>query len=175
MATSSRRIRVKAAARSAVPQTRDEVAEDIRAIGDLQRERIRMETEMNDRIAAVTAEYQPGIDALAERIKTLQGGVQFWCESHRDELTEHGRVKSANLVTGEVGWRIRPPSVLVRGTESVIETLKRLGLERFIRIKEEINKEAVLNEPAAVQGVAGLRVVYGVEDFFIVPFEREAP
>jgi phage host-nuclease inhibitor protein Gam len=67
----------------------------------------------------------------------------------------------------------RPPSVSIRGQEAVIDLIKRLGLTRFIRTKEEVNKEAVLNEPDEVRGVAGLTVVTGVEDFVITPFEQE--
>ena len=70
-------------------------------------------------------------------------------------------------------WRQRPPSVSIRGQEAVIDLIKRLGLTRFIRTKEEVNKEAVLNEPDEVRGVAGLTVVTGVEDFVITPFEQE--
>jgi phage host-nuclease inhibitor protein Gam len=55
----------------------------------------------------------------------------------------------------------------------VIDTLKRLALGRFIRTKEEINKEAILNEPDAVAGVAGIAIQRGVEDFVITPFEQE--
>ena len=55
-----------------------------------------------------------------------------------------------------------------------METLKRLKLERFIRTKEEINKEAILNEPKAVVGVAGIKVNSGIEDFSIIPFEQTA-
>lgn len=61
----------------------------------------------------------------------------------------------------------------MRGAEAVIEALKRLGLGKFVRTKEEINKEAILNEPDEVRGVAGLNVVTGVEDFVITPFEQE--
>ena len=106
----------------------------------------------------------------------MQQGVQAWCEAHRIELCgENDRNgKTANLVTGEVSWRQRPPSVTVRGVEAVIETLKRMKLARFVRTKEELNKEAVLNEPKAVAGIAGLTVNTGVEDFVIVPFEAEA-
>jgi phage host-nuclease inhibitor protein Gam len=114
------------------------------------------------------------LDALSEQIKTLQAGVQAYCEAHRDELTDGGRVKTANFVTGEVQWRQRPPSVSVRGSDSVIDTLKRLGLGKFVRTKEEVNKEAILNEPEEVRGVAGLNIVTGVEDFVITPFEQEA-
>lgn len=166
--------RLKAKAQTYVPQTRDEAAADIRKIGDLQRQLTRATTEMNDAIAHITQNFQPRLDAISEQLKTLQDGVQSYCEAHRLELTDGGKVKTANLITGEVQWRQRPPSVSVRGSDTVIEMLKRLGLARFVRTKEEVNKEAILNEPDQVRGVAGLTVVTGVEDFVITPFEQTA-
>ncbi len=166
--------RLKAKAAISVPQTRDDAAADIRVIGDLTRKLTRTTAEMNDKIAVITAEYQPTLEAQGERIKNLQEGVQSFCEAYRAELTDNGRVKTANLVTGDVSWRQRPPSVGIRGMDAVIDTLKRLALGRFIRTKEEINKEAILNEPDAVRGVAGITLVTGVEDFVITPFEQDA-
>lgn len=166
--------RLKTKAQAYVPQTQDDTAADIRKIGDLERQKLRAMTEMNDAIAQITQDYQPRLDALNDQLKTLQEGVQAYCEAHRDELTNGGKVKTANLITGEVQWRQRPPSVGVRGKEAVIETLKRLGLKKFIRTLEEVNKEAILNEPDEARGVAGLTIVTGVEDFVITPFEQEA-
>ena len=60
----------------------------------------------------------------------------------------------------------------IRAVDNVLETLKRLGLSRFIRVKEEPNKEAMLAEPEAVAGLAGVKIEQG-EDFVIVPFETE--
>lgn len=165
--------KIKAKAMAYSPQTRDDCASDIRKLGDLQRELLRAEAHMNDKIAKITAAAQPELDDLKARIATLQTGVQTWCEANRDTLTDGGKVKTANLVTGEVAWRQRPPSVSVRGADTVIDTLRRLGLVRFIRTRDEVNKEAILNEPDAVRGVAGLNIVTGVEDFSIVPFEQE--
>lgn len=165
--------RLKAKAQIAVPQTRDEAAADIRSIGDLQRQLARSSAEMNDAIAHITAQYQPVLDAVTGQLKPLQEGVQAYCEAHRADLTGGGKTKTANLITGEVQWRQRPPSVSVRGADSVIEALKGFGLTRFVRTKEEVNKEAILNEPDAVKGVAGINVVSGVEDFVITPFEQE--
>lgn len=165
--------KLKSKAQVAVPQTRDEAAVDIRKIGDVQREMTRLQAEMNDKIAAITQEYQAKTAPLGEQLDVLQEGVQSYCEAHRDELTNGGKVKSANLITGEIQWRQRPPSVSVRGADSVIENLKRLGLGLFVRVKEEINKEAILNEPDKVKGIAGISLVTGKEDFMIVPFEQE--
>jgi len=173
MSRSSARIKAPALV-SAVPQSRDECARDIRIIGDLQRDLTRQRTTMNDQIAEHTQFHQPVIDGLQQRIIAVSVGVQTWCEAHRSELLK-GDAKTANLVTGEVAWRSRPPSVLIRGMDIVIETLKRLGLGRFVRTKEEVNKEAVLADPRAVAGVAGISVTTGVEDFIISPFEQDVP
>lgn len=166
--------RLKSQAQIYVPQSRDDAAADIRKIGDLQRKVSRVATDMNDAIAEITAQFQPHLDAVGEQIKTLQDGVQGYCEAHRQELTNDGKVKTANLITGEVQWRQRPPSVRLSKSEVVLETLARLGLSRFIRTKEEVNKDAILDEPDAVRGVAGITVVTGVEDFVITPFEQQA-
>jgi phage host-nuclease inhibitor protein Gam len=155
-----------------VPHTKGECAGLIAQLGEVSREAQRLTGEMNDQISAVTQGYQPRLERLQGQIEALQKGVQTWCEANRAELTRDGRVKSANLVTGEVQWRQRPPSCRVTGAEAVIEALKRLGLGRFVRSKDEINKEAILNEPEAVAGVAGIAIQTGVEDFVIVPFEQ---
>ena len=155
------------------PQSRDDVARLIRDLGDLQREFLRETTEMNDAIGAITQNYQPALAALTQRIEKLQAGVQAWCEANRDELTGAGKVKTANLVTGEVQWRSRPPSVRVRALDVVLDSLRKFGLDRFIRVREELNKEAILADPAAVDGIAGISIQTSVEDFVITPFEQQ--
>ena len=156
-----------------VPQSREEVIANIRALGDVQRELARTQADMNDEIAAVTEVFAGDIEAARTRITELQEGIQAWCEAHRSELCP-GRTKTANLTTGEVSWRQRPPSVVVRGKEAVIDALRNFGLHHFVRTIEEVNKEAILAEPAAVAGIAGITVNTGVEDFVITPFEQEA-
>lgn len=151
------------------PQTIAEVQSDIRAIGDLQRQHGRCSADLNDKIAALTEEAAPKLKDLSERIIARQKGVQAYCEAHREELC--GKGKTANLVTGEVQWRLRPPSVKVTGVDAVIAWLKKMGLDSFVRTKEEVNKEAMLNEQDKARSVPGVSIVTGVEDFVIVPFE----
>lgn len=165
--------KIKAKAQVYAPQTQNDCAADIKKLGDLQRDRARHVADMNDEIAEITKRYQPEIEALGERIELLQQGVQTYCEARRDQLTNGGKVKTANLITGDVSWRQRPPSISIRGADAVLKTLERMGLTRFIRSKQEPNKEAMLNEPDAVRGIAGITVVTGVEDFVITPFEAQ--
>lgn len=165
--------RIKATAQIDVPQNNGEAASDIKQIGDLQRDLARQTAEMNDAIAHITQTYQKPLEAIGKQIDGLQKGVQAYCEAHRDDLTNGGKVKTANLITGEIQWRKRPPSVRITGAESVIAALKGFNLGRFVRSKEEVNKEAILNEPDAVKGVAGIKIEKDIEDFVITPFEQE--
>lgn len=164
--------RLKTPAASSVPQSKTDCAAYIKNLGDVQRDFERQLANMNDAIAIIAKNYQPTLDALQTRATALQTGIQTWCEANRATLCA-GQTKTANLVTGEVSWRQRPPSVGIRGADAVIETLKRMGLGRFVRTKEEINKDAMLTEPAAVRGIAGITLNTGLEDFSITPFSVE--
>lgn len=163
--------RIRKTAQVYACNSREQAQSAIKQLGDLQREHARITTELNDAIARITEAEAPRLDALRQRMETLQAGVQTWCEANREQLC--GKGKTANLITGEVAWRIRPPSVRVTGEESVIDLLKRMALGRFVRTREQVNKEAILNEPEAIAGVPGIKVVSGVEDFVITPFEVE--
>lgn len=169
------RLKTQAAA-SDVPQSRTDCAAAIRVLGDVQRDFERARAAMNDAIAQITHRAQPELEALQARIDALAGGIQTWCEAHRVALCGEGdRLgKTANLVTGEVSWRQRPPSVSIRGADTVVQTLLRMQLDRLVRTTQEPNKEAILAEPDAVRGIAGIRIVTGVEDFVIKPFEAKA-
>jgi phage host-nuclease inhibitor protein Gam len=169
MAKSPTRIKTEAAA-VPIPQSRDQVIEAIAEIGRRQRERERIQAAMNDEIAAIKQRYEQEAAPHAEAIRALSAGVHTWCEANRTELTQGNKVKFAQLASGEVKWRMRPPRVGVRSVELVLDALKAAGLARFIRTKEEINKEAILAEPEAVASIKGITITQG-EDFVIVPFE----
>ena len=160
------------AANIAVPQTREEVVEAIAAIGVAQRNRDRVQAAMNDELAAIRQRYEEQAKPFADEIKERGNGVQLWCEAHRDELTNGGKRKSCSMSSGEVKWRMRPPSVAIRGKDTVIEALQSTGLDRFLRTSVDVNKEAILAEPDVAQNIRGITVSQR-EDFVIVPFETE--
>jgi len=155
-----------------IPQNREQVAEAIRELGVHQRELARINADMNDELAAVKENYEADAEPRRLRVEALTCGVQTWSEANREALTQNGKVKTAAFTTGEIAWRLRPPSVRVSGQEAVLDLLRRMGLTRFIREKQEVSKEAILNEPKAVSGVAGITILQG-EDFVVMPFEME--
>jgi phage host-nuclease inhibitor protein Gam len=169
MAKKATRIKNEAAA-VRIPQNRDECVEYIADIGRKQRERDRIQTLMNDEMAVIKQKFEEQAKPIADDLRELSQGVQIWCEANRAALTNGGKVKFAHLASGEIKWRMRPPSVRVRGAETVIEVLKKLGLTRFVRMKEEINKDAILAEPEAAANIPGITITQA-EDFVIIPFE----
>ncbi|KKT96721.1 MAG: Mu-like protein prophage FluMu host-nuclease inhibitor protein gam, partial [Parcubacteria group bacterium GW2011_GWA2_45_15] len=56
--------------------------------------------------------------------------------------------------------------------ESILESLKSLKLKRFIRTKEEIDKEAMLKEPETAKTVKGVSISQH-EEFVAKPTELQ--
>lgn len=165
--------RIKAGpALAAVPQNRDEASQAVDEIGAATRELTRIEAEMNDRMAEIKTAYETQAAPLRARVDTLTLAIKTWAEANRDELTQHGKVKTHDLPAGQILWRTRPPSVRVTGVEAVLDSLRRMALERFIRVKEEVNREAILNEPETAARIPGIAISQ-MEDFVVVPFEVE--
>jgi len=171
MAKATARAKTKAAAASWVPQSREEVIRGIAQIGELQRQRSRIEAQMNDEMAAIKERHEAAAQPLGEEIARLMQGVQMWCEVNRDSLTRGGKVKSAELPSGQVSWRTSPPKVTITGVQQVLDAFRRLGLaDPYIRVKEEINKEAILADPAKVAMIKGIKITQK-EEFAVRPFE----
>lgn len=164
--------RLKATTIVWVPQNREQVAEAISVIGAARRKLAKIEADMNEQIAHTKEHYEKLAEPHNKIIKQQQLGVQTWCEANRDALTDGGKVKFAAFTSGEVKWRLNPKSVAVKGAKAVLELLKKSGLTRFIRTKEEIDKEAILAEPDAVASIKGIAFVQE-EEFVIEPFETK--
>jgi phage host-nuclease inhibitor protein Gam len=171
MATKLTRVKTKAAA-VPIPQSREEAIEAVAEMGRRQRERERIQATMNDEIAGIKTAYEEEARPHNEAIQALKEGIHTWCEANRAQLTNGGKVKSANLASGDVGWRTTPPRVKVTGLQAVIELIKSLKLLQFLRVKEEINKEAMLADPESAQRIKGVEIVQ-IEEFWVVPFETK--
>jgi phage host-nuclease inhibitor protein Gam len=164
--------RIKTEAAAITLRDEHEVDAAIAQIGQAQRIRADIETRMNAELAAVKERHEAEAAPHAAVINMMGDAVRIYCEAQRARLTREGRTKTAKFGAGEVSWRMRPPRVTVRGEGILIEALKRLGLDRFIRTKEELDKNAILAEPEAVQDIKGLSITQG-EDFVIKPFASE--
>lgn len=168
--------KVKGATRQSTyaPITTQAQAEDaLREVGEHRREVLRIETQMNDEIAAIKQKYEtqaePTKSLVSERVEALQA----WAEANREELTNNGKRKTVPLATGEITWRTRPPKVTIRKKDDVLRALADLGLGRFIRTSQDVDKEAMLKEPTAVSALSGITIGSAGEDFAVEPYEME--
>ncbi len=104
--------------------------------------------------------------------------MQTWAEANRQALTRQGKTKTVDLATGKVSWRLRPPSVTIRGAEAVLHWLEFSspageGFGAFIRRSSSVDREAMLKDPALAAKVPGVKVGSAGEDFIIEPFEAQ--
>ena len=167
--------KVKAAgANIPIPQDDGEARSAIREVGELNREIMRMTAEMNDKVAVLQEEYGNRVAPLREAVGVKIDGLKMYCEVNRDRLTGGGKVKFARFATGQVSWRLRPAKVTIRGIDEVIAAIKAVGLgERFLRVKEEPNKEAMLEDRVTAGMIRGVSIGSDGEDFIVEPFETE--
>lgn len=155
-----------------VPQTREEAADAVLRIGELGRDLARREADMNDALARIKQQCEEAAQPARDERDALTEGLKTWAEANRAALTNGNKVKFALLGTGRILWRLRPAKVSAPKDQSaVIEILKRLGLQRFVRVREEVNREAMLAEPDVARTVAGIRIGSEGEDFVVEPFE----
>jgi phage host-nuclease inhibitor protein Gam len=89
----------------------------------------------------------------------LAKGVFIYAYEHRKELTDGERKKTVEFITGDrIRWYFPSSSVNVVNEKAALAELKRRGLGKFIRVKREINKEAILQNPERIAGLKNLSV-----------------
>lgn len=155
-----------------VPKDRSEAAAIVRDIGTAKRGIEDLRNEFNEQVEILRGNMMGRVEELEREIADGVEGLFAFAESNRDELTEGGKRKTVELATGEIGWRFTPPAVMIRGVENVLETLKKMKLSRFIRVKKTPNKEAMLAEAEVASKVKGVTIVQ-TEEFFVKPAEGE--
>lgn len=166
--------RIKAAAVAVdVPQNRDSATAAIAAIGTASRDMQRIAAEMNDALAEIKEAYEREAEPFRRKIEALTEGLRVFAEANRAQLTNNYKVKTVAFASGELVWRMNPPSVrLVDTEENVIAACEAAGRKEFVRYTPTLNRDAIKADPDAAAGISGLRIGQS-EAFVVVPFEAE--
>ena len=132
----------------------------LKEIGLLELELERIDAEAHKRIAEIKAESAKQGEGIRGQIVNLTTLLGAYAEYNREELFKDK--KSAVLSFGEFGYR-KSTSIHVKKT--TLELLKKLKLDKYIRIKAEPDKEAMaeLGDDALAQVDAVRKVA---DDFF---------
>lgn len=158
-----------------VPQSREEAAACVARIGALNRDIARIDLQLKDDTAALKAAAEGQSTTLKEQVTALTEGLKTWAEANREALTG-GKVKTVDLGTGVIAWRFPPPKVkgVPRSKEALVELIakiKGLGFRKFIRVAEEVNKEAMLADPERAAQIPGISIAADGEEFAVEPHE----
>jgi phage host-nuclease inhibitor protein Gam len=159
----------RAASNVPVPRDQEEANRFLQRIGETQRRRAEIQIELDESVAAMKVRFEKAARPFAEEEEVLVQGLQLWAEANRAALTRDGATKTVRMQAGEILWRVRPPSVRVTDAESVIAFLQASGLDRFVRTKNEVDKDALLREPAVAAAVPGVKVGSAGEQFVVEP------
>ncbi|MEM1370599.1 MAG: host-nuclease inhibitor Gam family protein [Pseudomonadota bacterium] len=157
-----------------VPQDDVQCANDIARIGNLQRRIDAQKADADEQLATIAKALEDARQPVLDEIQLLQRGVAAYCEANRDRLTDGGKRKFFDFASGRISWRIKPPKVKLKNVAAVIEELRSCGMERFLRTKTEVNKEAILAEPTRLGDFEGVKIVRDEEEFIIDPAELKA-
>jgi phage host-nuclease inhibitor protein Gam len=121
--------------------TWDDVDQALREIGEIDRDLALIEGDANHAIDELKAKAKTDSKPLLDRKAALELAMKEFCEANRGEFA---KVKTKALTFGSVGFRLST-KVLIKRVGDTLQALKDLNLTGCIRIKEEIDKEALKN------------------------------
>lgn len=139
----------------------------IKRIGELQGKVSRLEHKLADELSQCKLRFENKASPFKQELAELQDTLQTWATNNRTKLLS-GNAKAAKFATGEIGWRMGTRTVHIQYPEQVLDDLWQGGLDAYIRVKEEINKEAILANPEGVKGIRGISITRK-ETFYIKP------
>lgn len=134
--------------------------------------------ETQDMINEIESNLKKAVDELkTEALKKLAPLVKkrdaqvnslfAFANPRKTELTFETR--SVVLLNGAFGWRWTTPRVeTAQNDEAVISFLKMTGNEKFVRVIEELDRQTLLSERPAIDGISYVQD----DEFFVVPRQK---
>jgi len=131
-----------------IPKTEKRADRLIQEIRAHQRAKAKVEQHYAD----ATKEYKEELSLIQLGVLRRFLGLFIFYQKNQKKLTEDGKKRIANLLTGEIGVYLSPLEVQVRKTKRVIELIKAMGAKfakKFLREKTTIalDKEAMQKDP----------------------------
>ena len=125
---------------------------------------------LQTKITALQAKHNEETASLNGSIEALRQSIGQYAQTHRDTLTGGGLRKSVSIGNGAIKWRKQPDSVQITGDlDAMLAELKKRRLTRFLRVKTELNKTAIMADAELLQKrpIAGIAIVQGGEAMVI--------
>lgn len=129
------------------------------------------ELAFNEALAKLKAKHEPFISEARQVQEEAAEVLEAYAELNKEAW--EGKKMSVGIVT--FGYRTGPRAVQVREkVEVVISWLKEAGLKRFLRVKEELDKPAMLKEKneAVVNQLAECQISFAQSETFFVDVKK---
>lgn len=151
----------------------DDVNECLLELGKAESIVARKEAEMNTQIQKIKEKYDKETEEQRLLAADLEKKIESFCNANKGDFTK----QRSNMMThGVVGFRNNPPKVVQLSkkwsVKSSLEFLKKLFNAKYVRSKDEMNKDQILADYAAgivtdsSLAAAGIRIEND-ETFFI--------
>jgi len=135
------------------------------------------QAELDKEITAIRQGYEKILAERKARILRLEKDVQEYCELHKTEMEAEEKKRSRQLPGGVVGFRrsVELAALAKRTWKDVLAIVKAAGkrAERFIRTKEEINKDAVRAANLSAEKLEALGMRIREKDTFFYELELD--
>jgi phage host-nuclease inhibitor protein Gam len=162
----------------------------IKKISDLQKEKNQIKDDYDLRISELQSDLAFEIEPIEKEIKTLTLSLKKFSDSKRTEFFKDS--KTWSLPCGDLVYRKNPDSVDVKNSKNLIDKIltknelldfaekaKVKFSKVFLKMKLEVNKEAIHENPKKAKELTGIGLSEGIERFTIKPYESnleiEAP
>ena len=151
---------------TAIPASVAEAAQYLLSIGEKQREINAIKRDTKAKIDTLNKESNEKILGLKKDRDNFFVALFAYAQPRKKSLTSNRR--SVPTIAGTFGWRFTPPAVLLqegKTDQDIIKTLKRMGLSDYVRVVEEVDREALLRDRPTVPGVSYTQI----DEFFAKP------
>jgi len=149
---------------TSVPRTLSQADALLAKMGQAQDAINAVQMALAGKIAALKAEAEKELQPLIQKRANDINALFAFANPRKAELTRKAR--STVLGNGSFGWRWTTPRVEVSGTEEqMIAWLKASGNDGYVRVVEEIDRQALLADRLVIAGVSYVQD----DEFFVVP------
>ena len=131
-------------------QTWDDVNERLGLLGEVDRQLRVLRDDFEQKVAVLKQQWLEASRPIERERDRVQGQVERFYWARREELRAQGR-KSVELAFGRFGSRLSR-SVVVEDAATAQQWLEAHGLERFLRTRTEVDREAIRSTLLSASG-----------------------
>ena len=113
----------------------------VRRMGEIDIQVDRLQGEMTLKVNEIKSKYDAKSQGLLAERKEIEKDITLFTDTCKDEFT---KTRHKELTFGKVAYKVTS-KILIKSKDACLAALKALKMSDYIRIKEEPDKEAMVN------------------------------